>query len=57
MRAAWHTKFGTAEEVLEVGILDVPVPKSGEVLIRVYASGINPLDVKKRAGLRGCLKL
>ena len=57
MRAAWHTKFGTAEEVLEVGILDVPVPKSGEVLIRVYASGINPLDVKKRAGLRGSLKV
>ena len=57
MRAAWHTKFGPAEEVLEIGILDIPVPATGEVLIRVYASGINPLDVKKRAGLRGSLKV
>lgn len=57
MRAAWHTKFGLAEEVLQVGVLEAPVPAFGEVLVRVYASGINPLDVKKRAGLRGSLKV
>lgn len=56
MRAAWHTEFGPAAEVLRVGELDAPEPAAGEVLVRVYASGINPLDVKKRAGARGALE-
>jgi NADPH:quinone reductase-like Zn-dependent oxidoreductase len=55
MRAAWHTEFGPAAEVLQVGELDTPQPNEGEVLVRVGASGINPLDVKKRAGARGNL--
>lgn len=55
MRAAWHTQFGPAAEVLQVGELDTPQPTDGEVLVRVAASGINPLDVKKRAGARGAL--
>src|SRR6188768_2015684 len=28
----------------------VPVPQAGQVLVRLYASGINPLDLKIRAG-------
>jgi NADPH:quinone reductase-like Zn-dependent oxidoreductase len=27
-----------------------PEPKSGEVLVRIKASGVNPLDLKIRAG-------
>lgn len=50
MRAAWFEKFGTARDVLEVGELDTPSPGPGEVLVRIATSGINPSDVKKRAG-------
>lgn len=50
MRAAWFEAFGKASEVLQVGELDAPSPGAGEVLVRLHASGINPSDVKKRAG-------
>lgn len=50
MRAAWYEEFGPAEDVLRVGELDTPTPQAGEVLIRLQTSGINPSDVKKRAG-------
>jgi len=50
MRAAWFESFGSAEDVLQVGERDAPTPGSGEVLVRVHASGVNPSDVKKRAG-------
>ncbi|MGH0359535.1 zinc-dependent alcohol dehydrogenase family protein [Sinorhizobium meliloti] len=33
-----------------VSDLEHPVPKSGEVLVRIKASGVNPLDTKIRAG-------
>ena len=52
MRAVWYERYGPADAVLTIGELDVPVPGPGEVLIRVRASGINPSDVKLRAGLR-----
>ena len=50
MRAAWFEAFGQASEVLQIGDLDTPSPGTGEVLIRLHTSGINPSDVKKRAG-------
>ncbi len=50
MRAAWFDTFGAARDVLEVGELETPSPGAGEVLVWVAASGINPSDVKKRAG-------
>ena len=50
MRAAWFDAFGQASEVLKIGELDTPSPGTGEVLIRLHTSGINPSDVKKRAG-------
>jgi NADPH2:quinone reductase len=50
MRAAWFTRFGPARDVLEVGELDTPQPGPGEVLVRLHTSGVNPSDVKKRAG-------
>lgn len=50
MQAAWFDSFGAAEEVLQVGKLDTPIAGDGEVLVRLRCSGINPSDVKKRAG-------
>jgi NADPH:quinone reductase-like Zn-dependent oxidoreductase len=50
MRAAWFEKFGPVAEVLKVGELPDPSPAAGEVLVRLKTSGINPSDVKKRAG-------
>jgi NADPH2:quinone reductase len=50
MKAAWFEEFGAAAEVLQVGERDKPTAGSGEVLVRLETSGINPSDVKKRAG-------
>jgi len=49
MRAARYSEFGAAT-VLEITELDRLEPAPGEVLVRLHASGINPSDVKKRAG-------
>ena len=56
MKAAWYTKTGKASEVLNIGELDDPKPSIGEVLVKVKTSGLNPSDVKIRAGARGDLK-
>lgn len=52
MKAAFYEKFGPASEVLNIAELPTPSPKPGEVLVRVHATGINPSDVKLRAGAR-----
>ena len=52
MKAVWYEAFGPATEVLQHGTLPDPVPGAGEVLVRLHASGINPSDVKLRAGAR-----
>lgn len=48
MKAAWYEKQGAAHDVLAVGEMDAILPLTGEVRIRVGASGVNPGDVKKR---------
>jgi NADPH2:quinone reductase len=53
MRAAFYDRVGTAAEVLQVGELPDPVPARGEVRVRLLWSGVNPSDVKARAGSRG----
>ncbi len=53
MRAVWYTRFGPAAEVFETGEVETPEPGPGEVRVRVAASGVNPVDVKRRAGGRG----
>ena len=53
MRAAWYRDFGPAKDVIETGDMDQPAPDSGEVLVKIACSGINPVDVKRRAGGRG----
>ena len=50
MRAAWFDSFGAAKDVLIVGEKETPVAGAGEVLVRLATSGVNPSDVKKRAG-------
>jgi len=50
MKAAWFESFGSASDVLTIGELEKPVAGQGEVLVRLEASGVNPSDVKKRAG-------
>jgi NADPH2:quinone reductase len=50
MKAAWFQAFGPARQVIEIGEQPKPAPAPGEVLVRVRTSGVNPSDVKKRAG-------
>jgi NADPH:quinone reductase-like Zn-dependent oxidoreductase len=50
MRAAWFESFGSAADVLQVGEKETPTAGDGEVLVRMHTSGVNPSDVKKRAG-------
>lgn len=50
MTAVYHEDFG-AVDVLRVGKLPRPTPGKGEVLIRVHAAGVNPVDWKIREGL------
>jgi NADPH:quinone reductase-like Zn-dependent oxidoreductase len=38
-------------EVLQLEQAPIPQPQAGQVLVRVYASGVNPADWKFRAGL------
>ncbi|EGQ9934459.1 NADP-dependent oxidoreductase [Vibrio vulnificus] len=44
------TEFG-GPDVLAIRSSQMPDPKPGQVVIKVYFSGINPIDVKTRAGL------
>ena len=53
MKAAWYERNGPAKSVLTVGEMPDPVPGPGEVLVRIAVSGVNPSDVKSRAGARG----
>lgn len=49
MKAVYYARFGGAE-LLKVGDLPAPEPQPGEVLIRVRAAGVNPIDWKLREG-------
>jgi len=55
MQAAWYTKNGSAQDVLQVGDLPTPEPADGEVRVKLATSGVNPSDVKSRAGSRPVL--
>ena len=52
MLAAFYKTAGAAGDVLKTTRLERPEPSAGEVLVRVVASGVNPSDVKSRAGGR-----
>lgn len=57
MRQAYYTTRGAAADVLRIKEAGIPKPAAGEVAIRIHASGINPSDVKTRAGSNGPLTL
>ena len=51
MRAARYSSEGPAAEVLSVATILVPKPGPNQVRVKLDFSGINPTDVKTRAGL------
>ena len=50
MRAAYYESNGAARAVLRVDEVATPEPAAGEVRVRLATSGVNPSDVKSRAG-------
>ncbi|MBL8852232.1 MAG: NADPH:quinone reductase [Planctomycetaceae bacterium] len=52
MRAAFIERTGPAES-MQVGTLSDPVPGPGQVLVRVGASAVNPIDTYIRSGAVG----
>ena len=50
MRAAFYETNGSARDVLRVADIPTPDPGPGEVRVRLSCSGVNPSDVKTRAG-------
>lgn len=52
MYAAWYEKNGPAADVMKFGELPDPEAGLGEVRVRLYASAVNPSDVKARSGSR-----
>lgn len=51
MKAAYYSSKGPARDVLIVGDEPDPLAQSGEVLVRIAHSGVNPSDVKSRSGV------
>ncbi|KUJ85193.1 zinc-binding dehydrogenase [Ruegeria marisrubri] len=52
MRAITYSEFGTARDVLRISEMEPPNPGPGEVVVDLAFSGVNPSDVKARAGAR-----
>lgn len=52
MRAVTYSRFGTSNEVLTIEDVPPPEPGAGDVLVKLATSGVNPSDVKARAGGR-----
>ena len=50
MKVCWFDVFGAAQDVLQQGDWPTPEPGPGEVLVQLHTTGVNPSDVKKRAG-------
>ena len=50
MKACWFGAFGAAQDALQQGDWPTPEPGPDEVLVQLHATGVNPSDVKKRAG-------
>ena len=44
MRAVIYRRYGAPQNVLKLEEVDVPTPKSNEVLVKVHAAGVNAAD-------------
>lgn len=53
MQAASYARTGPAADVIQLGELPTPEPGPGEVRVQLRTSGVNPSDVKRRAGFGG----
>ncbi len=53
MRAAWYSEYGSASDVFKFDDIPDPIAGDGEVVVKVYSSGLNPTDWKSRMGSRG----
>ncbi|HRG89184.1 MAG TPA: alcohol dehydrogenase catalytic domain-containing protein, partial [Chitinophagales bacterium] len=51
MKGIYIIKHGAADEAFEVRETQKPVPKPGEVLVRVQGFGLNFADVMARKGM------
>ncbi|WP_299481858.1 NADPH:quinone reductase [uncultured Roseibium sp.] len=52
MRAITYSRFGATKDVLKLEDLAAPQAAEGEVLVRLKTSGVNPSDIRARAGGR-----
>ena len=52
MLAVSYNRVGPADEVLSFGDVETPSAGAGEVRVKLASSGVNPSDVKSRAGVR-----
>jgi NADPH:quinone reductase len=50
VKAVWYERTGAAQDVLTFGEMPTPDAATGEVRVRLQASGVNPADVGRRAG-------
>ncbi len=50
VKAAWFESFGSAQDTIVLGEQDKPTAGPSEVLVKLKTTGVNPSDVKKRAG-------
>ncbi|MEM9967362.1 MAG: NADPH:quinone reductase [Pseudomonadota bacterium] len=53
MRAMTYSRFGPASEVLHLQKVAAPALSMGELRVALHYSGVNPSDVKSRAGRPG----
>lgn len=56
MQSVFYDRFGSAADVLSAQEFDTPAPAAGEVTVRLAFSGVNPSDIKSRAGAPGVAK-
>ncbi|WP_375255517.1 NADPH:quinone reductase [Yoonia sp.] len=52
MKAITYSAFGAAADVLQLVDVPIPRPQAGEVLVKLATSGVNPSDIRARAGGR-----
>jgi NADPH:quinone reductase-like Zn-dependent oxidoreductase len=50
MKAAIYTQYGPPDVVVQITDVEKPVPKDNELLLRVHAAGVNPLDWRLMQG-------